>query len=438
MHTNPENSVAPSTAESSIVIRDSPLTFAGEPLADADQRQPLAYQILSVITPWLSAEEKDACLQKRQIPPRMLKGLERHARPLPHLYTETVPPRSIEDLVLDIGSTFFRTPELKLLDEARAQYCIFTEDYIEAVVKEDALKKGLLVELAEDKKKFDIATMVSDYRTVLEGRRTFVFRERHLSVYTRAIDMLRRARRDIQDPDKQLEKEARHALDELIKIFSFDTDLRLIECEAARLERARTLVPADGLLALAYLAFNQDFFTRHFVPSYYAASKDEAYHTAPLIVKTHAERNDRLFSDIVALFEAAPEPPAVVRATSVAPPESTPDVRSAHAGPTNQELARAILGTPYQGVYSDEMRLRIGYFAEDAVRRGLGVEQLEALRHAFTRFNLLRRMRDRETAPLDWQIRNWLDDVTLNHINQGAVPSAEDLTRCYEKVFYFD
>lgn len=88
--------------------------------------------------------------------------------------------------------------------------------------------------------------------------------------------------------------------------------------------------------------------------------------------------------------------------------------------------------------FTKDMQARIGYFAEDIVSFGLSEPVMKKLYSSFSKFNLPRRMKRKETALDELQLRTFFDDVTLairRHIIQNhRIPGENELKSVYEAV----
>jgi len=77
--------------------------------------------------------------------------------------------------------------------------------------------------------------------------------------------------------------------------------------------------------------------------------------------------------------------------------------------------------------------LRVGYFVdEDVARYGLSEEQQMKLAEAFSGFKFDRNYRDRNRIPAVMGARNFFDDVGMQFLRKGIVPTSKELAVIYE------
>jgi hypothetical protein len=98
--------------------------------------------------------------------------------------------------------------------------------------------------------------------------------------------------------------------------------------------------------------------------------------------------------------------------------------------PTPQENLRNAIFDNNSVEFTRDSRLRVEYFVEDA--SGLYNGELDEVAKSFSKLKFGRRLRCK-FRPDEMQIRNFFDDVYLQHTRSGKVPSSSDLKRLYEE-----
>lgn len=236
----------------------------------------------------------------------------------------------------------------------------------------------------------------------------------------------------------------------------------LSEFLKAKIARTKALMEFDSELALAYL---------HFTPRQMFAAKaisrgryqdTETMHNLSLRNLRMSQLHDYIVHDsefygeiLANCFEAKKIDGIDAAATIGTNGTSSSQPGAETANPTNPDnnllydtLLDAVLSSPFPAYLPDDMRLRIKYFAEDAVdlvgkKDAVNLldgksaadlstaENLDSLCDAFSRFRFDRRLRNKEKLPEPMKIRNFFDDVTIKYLRKGNIPEAKDLERLY-------
>lgn len=98
-----------------------------------------------------------------------------------------------------------------------------------------------------------------------------------------------------------------------------------------------------------------------------------------------------------------------------------------------ENLERAVYSNGHRDPLSHDSKLRMKYFVEDLKIQGISDDYIKALEDSFTHFHLAKKLRKREAIPKDVQLRNFFDDINLDYIMVGKIPSAEELNSLYYK-----
>ena len=119
---------------------------------------------------------------------------------------------------------------------------------------------------------------------------------------------------------------------------------------------------------------------------------------------------------------------------AVASNRSIPPIRKTQNESKPSPLQNSILAGQNGERFNEDNLARINYFADDAKRLGYSPSQEEALAQEFNHFHLARHLRNRESRPSDLQLRTFFDDLTLNYVSKGIVPTKEDIEKTYKSV----
>lgn len=141
----------------------------------------------------------------------------------------------------------------------------------------------------------------------------------------------------------------------------------------------------------------------------------------------YLKQDQKLYEEIVGIFRAKPEEKHYAR------PRRVVDKGSAKVAedPRRKALRASVASGDLQ--LSRDANARIGYFADDVLSLGYDGARLDDLMGTFSDFNLGKVMRKRENRLSDLQFRNFLDDVTLEYVRKGAIPTKADLERLYQR-----
>ncbi|MBU1201301.1 MAG: DUF91 domain-containing protein [Nanoarchaeota archaeon] len=88
-------------------------------------------------------------------------------------------------------------------------------------------------------------------------------------------------------------------------------------------------------------------------------------------------------------------------------------------------------------MFTNDMKKRVEYFAEDVVGLSLPEERIKLLTDSLKSFKLMRRFRHREDCCNEKELpfRNFFDDIMVNYVRKDKMPGTDDLEKLYKNNF---
>jgi hypothetical protein len=236
---------------------------------------------------------------------------------------------------------------------------------------------------------------------------------------------------------KTLSPDYKEVVSLLIEDKDFTNFALLVEFGKVKVARYHQLQKVDQLLARAYFSFSPD------VLKLIDSVEEKIVHTSepnnqstkPLIdIATYILQDNMLYKEILrGLYNP--------KSTAITPPtkisiEFRKELEDIPPHPTHlrEEAIRGLSTTILNGnttYLPDDSHLRILYFMEDVYNSQLEIKQIKGLEETFHKFNFSRKTRKKEDFPSEIKVRNFFDDVTLQYVHKGKVPTKEELGWLY-------
>lgn len=307
----------------------------------------------------------------------------------------------------------------KILREARLsanEFNSIDENAFQAMrlqrAEADKLEEKLhrtLCEIEASKDYVEALHLLKDINGQMNSFEENSYKEPSLEAYR---DFLRNAKRRCKPEDKEYIR----AL--IMSTFYFPIDL-LHTFLNMKIERVEALEEIDQSTAFSYLRLypfvEEDLKEKRLR---YPEGPEFAYR-----LYAFPKWDIKTYGEIIKVFKVKPETPETRQEESLEILEEK--------GP--EQLLHEAVGYDHRGIFSQDTKVRICYFIEDSLEL-IPPQKLTALNNSFSRFRLLKKMKDRENRPSDLKIRNFFDDVTLDYIRDGEIPSVRDLEMTYRRV----